>query len=188
MNTTKQAHPAVPQTAPTDGLAVLAEAQWPPPGEADPRLPEVPRWDESFFAPLLMAVAEPCLAGHFGVPPLALERGDRVGLVMVATRGDVVTQAAIDDAAAEPRKVPKHLLFQNVPSTAPGHLAALWGLSGPFVTLLAAGSPLAAARERAARLVTTGDADHVLAVALDPGDHPSRPGTARAQLLAAAGR
>ncbi|MDX6744131.1 beta-ketoacyl synthase N-terminal-like domain-containing protein [Actinocorallia sp. A-T 12471] len=170
----------------TAALTVLAEAHWPPPGDPDPTLPEVPRWDVSFFAPLLMAAAEPCLTGHFGAPPLAA--GDRVGLVMAATRGDTVTQTAIDEAANAPRPVPKHLLFQNVPSTAPGHLAALWGLAGPFVTLLATGCPLAAARERAARLIATGDADHVLAVALDPGDHPSRPGTAQAQLLAASGR
>ncbi|ROO84720.1 beta-ketoacyl synthase-like protein [Actinocorallia herbida] len=195
MNTTTQAHPAGTRAkavpTPSDGeavLTVLAEEHWPPSGEADPRLPDVPRWDVSFFAPLLMAAAEPCLTRHFGAPPLATEVGDRVALVMVSTRGDAVTQGAIDEATAEPRPVPKHLLFQNVPSTAPGHLAALWGLSGPFVTLLAAGAPLAAARERAARLIATGDADHVLAVALDPGDHPSRPGTAQAQLLAASGR
>ncbi|MCD0449755.1 hypothetical protein LO762_11225 [Actinocorallia sp. API 0066] len=187
LRTHTTAHPGA--TAPGRvALTVLARAQWPPEGDPAPRLPEVPRWDVSFLAPLLMAAAEPCLTAAFGPPPLPEADGRRVGLVLAATRGDTVTQAAIDAATAAAERVPKHLLFQNVPSTAPGHLAALWGLTGPFVTLLAVGGPLAAARERAARLIAAGDADRVLAVALDPGDHPSSPGTAQAQLLAASGR
>ncbi|OKH99203.1 hypothetical protein A6A06_26940 [Streptomyces sp. CB02923] len=164
-------------------LIIETRAQWPPPDAPTARLPEVPRFDTSAFAPLLVAVGERCLTDRYGAPPLPLALGPRTALVLAATRGDVVTQAAIDDAVAGQRQVPKPLLFQNVPSTALGHLSAVWGLTGPLVATLAIGDLLAAARTTAARVLATGDADQVLAIAADPGDSPQAPGTAWAHLF-----
>ncbi|MEU4960179.1 hypothetical protein [Streptomyces rimosus] len=164
-------------------LTVETRAQWPPPDDPAARLPEVPRFETSAFAPLLVAVGERCLTDRYGTPPLPPDIGPRTALVLAATRGDMITQTAIDDAVAGRRQVPKPLLFQNVPSTALGHLSAVWGLTGPLVATLAIGDPLAAARGTAARLLATGDADQVLAIAADPGDGPGTPGTAWAHLF-----
>lgn len=164
-------------------LIVQNRAQWPPPDDPSARLPEVPRFETSAFAPLLVAVGERCLADRYGAPPLPPELGPRTALVLAATRGDTVTQTAIDDAVAEERQVPKPLLFQNVPSTALGHLSAVWGLTGPLVSTLAVGGLPAAAHATAARLVAAGDADQALVIAADPGDSPAAPGAAWAYLL-----
>ncbi|MFD7662617.1 hypothetical protein [Streptomyces sp. NPDC059788] len=166
-------------------LIVETRAQWPPPDDPAALLPEVPRFDTSAFAPLLVAVGERCLTERYGTPPLPPALGARTALVLAATRGDVVTQTAIDDAVAGQQPVPKPLLFQNVPSTALGHLSAVWGLSGPLVATLAIGDPSAAARTAAARVIAAGDADQVLAIAADPGDSHRSPGTARAHLFTA---
>ncbi|MFI2240522.1 hypothetical protein [Streptomyces chrestomyceticus] len=177
--------PPVREEPDEDAMELIVEtlAQWPPPDDPTARLPDVPRFDTSAFAPLLVAVGERCLADRYGTPPLPPALGARTALVLAATRGDVVTQTAIDDAVAGQRQVPKPLLFQNVPSTALGHLSAVWGLTGPLVATLAIGDPLAAARTTAARLIATGDADQALAIAADPGDSPRSPGTAWAHLF-----
>ncbi|MDA0565244.1 hypothetical protein LG943_13095 [Streptomonospora sp. S1-112] len=161
-------------------MTVRSEGRWPPPGSPGEPPPPVPRFEASAFAPLLLAAAERCLGAHYGAPPVPPEAGRRTALVLAATRGDVATQAAIDDAVARGRPVARQLLFQNVPSTALGHLGIVWGLTGPLVTTLAIGSPEHAAEATAARILAAGDADHVLAVAVDP----TAPGTATARLLA----
>ncbi|KAA6212643.1 hypothetical protein CP973_25110 [Streptomyces albofaciens JCM 4342] len=175
--------------APEDAMEPTVEtrAQWPPPDDPEARLPEVPRFETSAFAPLLVAVGERCLTDRYGTPPLPPDTGPRTALVLAATRGDLVTQAAIDHAVTERRQVPKPLLFQNVPSTALGHLSVVWGLTGPLVATLAIGDPLAAARATAARLLATGDAGQVLAIAADPADSPEAPGRAWARLYTTGG-
>ncbi|GAA2274500.1 hypothetical protein GCM10010145_51920 [Streptomyces ruber] len=165
------------------GLAVHAEARWPPPDDPGAPLPPVPRFEASAFAPLLVTVADRCLTARYGAPPVPPEAGRRIALVLAAARGDVVTQTAIDDAVAGHRPVPKELLFQNVPSTALGHVAVVWGLTGPLLATLCVGPADRAVFATAGRLVAAGDADLVLAVAADPTGDPADPGTAVARLL-----
>ncbi|WP_217781919.1 beta-ketoacyl-[acyl-carrier-protein] synthase family protein [Streptomonospora nanhaiensis] len=163
-------------------MTVRSEARWPPPGSPSEPLPRLPRFEASTFGPLIVAAAERCLGAHYGAPPVPPEAGRRMALVLAATRGDVATQAAIDDAVARRQPVARELLFQNVPSTALGHLSIVWGLTGPLITTLAIGPPEHAADATAARVLASGDADRVLAVAVDPGG--AAPGTATARLLA----
>ncbi|GAA2099852.1 hypothetical protein GCM10009759_32150 [Kitasatospora saccharophila] len=167
-------------------LRTLAAAHWPP-GEPPPPLPG---FAASIFNPLVAAVAERCLAAHYGEPGApgapsgpgeSGESGEprRTGLLLASAGGDRATALAIDTAAAGHR-MPPLLFFQSNPNAVLGHVAARWQLTGPVVAI----SPLEAAApgelppdalESAALLLADGDADQVLVITAELAERTERP-------------
>ncbi|MFD8594339.1 beta-ketoacyl synthase N-terminal-like domain-containing protein [Kitasatospora sp. NPDC059646] len=147
-------------------LRVLATASRPP-GEPPPPLPGFPA---SEFNPLVAAVAERCLAAHYGEPG----EPRRTGLLLASAGGDRATALAID-TGAERRRMPPLLFFQSNPNAVLGHVAARWGLTGPVVAIspaeaAAPGEVPPDALESAALLLADGDADQVLVIAAEPAE------------------
>ncbi|MFF0387200.1 hypothetical protein ACFYS8_00740 [Kitasatospora sp. NPDC004615] len=148
-------------------LRTLAIASWTD-GEPPPPLPG---FSASTFNPLVAAVAERCLAAHYGEPG----EPRRTGLLLASAGGDRATALAIDTGAAG-RRMPPLLFFQSNPNAVLGHIAARWGLTGPVVAI---SPPVAAAPgevppdalELAALLLADGDAEQVLVIAAEQTEH-----------------
>jgi len=129
-------------------LVVLAEAQWPEPGDDVP--PGVPGFVESAFNPLAAAAAERCLE-RAGV------LSGTTGVVIVTT-GDRVSADAVERLVALGKRVGPLFFFQSVPNSIAGWIAAKWDLRGPVVCVTDGGF------DEAALLIGDGDADQVLIV------------------------
>ncbi|GLW71937.1 hypothetical protein Kpho02_42360 [Kitasatospora phosalacinea] len=155
-------------------LRTLATVRWPD-GEPPPPLPGFPA---STFNPLVAAVAERCLAAHYGEPGPPR----RTGLLLASAGGDRATALAIDTAAAGHR-MPPLLFFQSNPNAVLGYVAARWQLTGPVVAVsppeaAAPGEVPSDALELAALLLADGDADHVLVITAEQAEPAAQAGPA----------
>ncbi|MFJ7913013.1 beta-ketoacyl synthase N-terminal-like domain-containing protein [Kitasatospora sp. NPDC096204] len=150
----------------THGLRILAEARRPAPGRDGPP-PPLPGFAASGFNPLVADTAERCLRAHHGEPPAP----GRTALLLASASGDLDTARAIDRSAEAGQRTGPLLFFQSNPNAVLGHIAARWGLTGPVVAICPAeaepGHVPAEAFELAALLLADGDADLVLAVAVE---------------------
>jgi hypothetical protein len=169
MSHPSMSHPGMtaPAVTVTCGPTVLARAEWPAPAGATP--PPVAGFILSPFNPMVAAVAERCLRGHYGAPPADPARGERTGVVLASVRGDVATADAVAEALRAGRRVPPLLFFQSNPNAVLGHITARWGLAGPVVATSPAGAALADGLAVAELLLADGDATEVLVIAADLG-------------------
>lgn len=119
----------LPETA-----RVLAQARWPGTDASD--LPAVAGFVTSGFSPLVAAVTELCLTGHWGEPPALPACGDATAVVLASATGDLVTTAAIGEAVSAGRRVPPLLFYQSNLNAVAGYVAARWGLRGPVVATM----------------------------------------------------
>jgi hypothetical protein len=137
-------------------LRELSRAGWDSAERGEPA--PIPGFAASSFSPLVAQVAEDCL----------LRRRERVGtrtaVVLVSVHGDLVTAATVADAVDQGRRVPPLMLFQSVPNSVVGHVAARWRLTGPVVCLSPVGDPLADGLVEAGELIADGDADEALVI------------------------
>ncbi len=154
-----------------NGMAELASAWW---NGAEP--PPVAGFVTSAFSPLAAAVAELCLADYFGTPPADHARGERTGIVLVSSTGDLATCTAVATAVQAGRRVPPLLFYQSNHNAVAGYLAARWGLCGPVVCTMpgraaGTGDPLSRAEAEAAicaeLLLADGDAEAALVIAVN---------------------
>jgi hypothetical protein len=164
------------------GSVQFATATWS--GRSSAELPPVAGFITSAFSPLVATLAEECLSDYFGAPPAPPAFGERIGIVLVSSTGDLTTSAAIATAIQAGKRVPPLLFYQSNHNAVAGHVAARWGLFGPVVCTmpgragpggaaadrpLGSSSPLAAALAEAAAsaalLIEGGDADAALVIA-----------------------
>jgi hypothetical protein len=148
-------------------LAVLGTARRPDPLVTTPPRP-LPGFIASSFSPLVADVADRCLRGCFGEPPLPPAVGDRTALVLASVRGDLAIAAEIARTVVAGDRMSPLLFFQSVATAVLGHTAARWGLAGPVVCVSPVGEPEADALDLAAALVGDGDADAVLVLVAEP--------------------
>ncbi|HEX4060228.1 MAG TPA: beta-ketoacyl synthase chain length factor [Streptosporangiaceae bacterium] len=163
------------------GPVVLAQAEWPTaPGDT---LPGVPGFVTSTFSPLVVEVAQRCLHAFFGPAPADPARGERTGVVLASSTGDLATAAAVAQAVGQERRVPPMLFYQSTPNAVVGYLTARWALSGPVVCTVPLGDATADARACADLLIRSGDADAVLVVVADQARAPHQSDHAAALLI-----
>jgi 3-oxoacyl-(acyl-carrier-protein) synthase len=162
-------------------LTVLSQALSPVPGEAEPG--PLPGFVGSSFSPLVAGVADRCLAGYFGAPPVDPARGERFGLVLATVRGDVQVARMIAGTVDAGRRMSPLLLFQSVANGVLGHVAATWRLGGPVVCSSPVGEPAADAMDQAADLIDSGDADLVLVLTAEQATAAGRADHATAALV-----
>jgi hypothetical protein len=160
------------------GLAVLAAAAWPEPG--DEELPKLAGFVHSTFNPLVAATAGRCLQRRAEHPPAAV-----TAIVLVTSLGDVASAAHVAEAVDTGGRVGPLFFFQSVPNAVAGHVASRWRLTGPVVCLDSTDAGLTVAR----LLLADGDADEVLVILLEQAAAPeavtgSSHETAAAVLLA----
>jgi 3-oxoacyl-(acyl-carrier-protein) synthase len=160
------------------GLAVLAESYW----DDAQTVPQVGRFSGSDFAPLVVTVAERCLRQRHGEPPLPPPYDERTALVLASVCADVTTIDTVAAAVTEGQPPPKPCFVTSVPTAGPGHIAAVWSLTGPVQTIIAISGTGRDGTALAARLIAGDEADEVLVVTTDLPDR------AHAVLLAAAPR
>ncbi|MBD0669775.1 hypothetical protein [Streptomyces sp. CBMA156] len=150
----------------THGLRILAEARRPAPGLDGPP-PPLPGFAASGFNPLVADTAERCLRAHHGPPPAP----GRTALLLASASGDLETARAIERSAEPGQRTGPLLFFQSNPNAVLGYVSARWGLTGPVTAISLAeaepGRVPAEAFEFAALLLEDGDADHVLAIAVE---------------------
>jgi hypothetical protein len=168
------------QTAGPDPV-VLAEAEWPT--APDDTLPAVPGFVTSTFSPLVVEVARRCLHGFFGPSPAGPVRGERTGVVLASSTGDLGTAAAVAQAISQERRVPPMLFYQSTPNAVVGYLTARWNLGGPVVCTVPLGDAMADARACADLLIRSGDADAVLVIVADQARAPHESDHAAAVLI-----
>jgi hypothetical protein len=154
------------EAAVTAGLAVLAEARWPDAGAAEPE--PLPGFVYSSFSPLVAATAGRCLSRWYGAPPVPPGEGERVALILASVRGDVAIARAIAQAVDSGGRMSPLLFFQSVANAVLGHIATLWGISGPLVCTSPVTDPEADALALAASVLADGDADTALVVLAEP--------------------
>ncbi|MCW3845043.1 beta-ketoacyl synthase chain length factor [Micromonospora yasonensis] len=142
---------------------MLAEARWPEVGDGPP--PALPGFVHSDFAPVVVAVADRCLARHHGTGPLPA--GNRTAVVLVSAGGDRASAAHVRATVAAGGRVGPLFFFQSVPNSVAGHVAARWGLDGPVVCLSPTRDPRAEGAAEADLLLYDGDADQVLLVLIE---------------------
>jgi 3-oxoacyl-(acyl-carrier-protein) synthase len=163
-------------------LAVLGTARRP-----DPQVPVAPRplpgFVASTFSPLVADVADRCLRGYHGEPPLPATAGDRTALVLASVRGDLAIAAEIARTVDGGHRMSPLLFFQSVATAVLGHIAARWGLAGPVVCVSPVGDPQADALALAAALIEDGDADAALVLVAEPAWTPGELDRASATLL-----
>jgi hypothetical protein len=144
------------------GATVLSGACWP--ADDGGRLPSIPGFVASSFSPLVVAVTDRCLRAHYGDPPAAAARAADTAIVLATVHGDVGTSGGIAQAVDAGRRVPPLLLFQSVPNSVLGHVAAHWGLAGPVVCLSPVADPLGEAWSAAQLLIEDGEASRALLI------------------------
>jgi 3-oxoacyl-(acyl-carrier-protein) synthase len=160
---------------------VLAQAEWPAaPGDT---LPAIPGFVTSTFSPLVVEVAQRCLHAFFGPAPARPARGERTGVVLASSTGDLATSAAVAQAVGQERRVPPMLFYQSTPNAVVGYLTARWNLGGPVVCTVPLGDAMADARTCADLLIRSGDADAVLVVVADQAHAPHQSDHAAALLI-----
>jgi hypothetical protein len=143
------------------GLAVLAAAAWPEPGDGE--LPKLAGFVHSSFNPLVAATAGRCLQ----------RRGERApapvtAIVLATSLGDVASAAHVAEAVDTGGRVGPLFFFQSVPNAVAGHVAARWRLTGPVVCVDSTDAALTVAR----LLLADGDADEVLVILLEQAAVP----------------
>jgi hypothetical protein len=141
-------------------LTVVGTARWPDPNASTP--PPLPGFIASSFSPLVADVADRCLRGCYGEPPLPAPVGERTALVLASVRGDLAIAAEIARTADGGGRMAPLMFFQSVATAVLGHVAARWGLAGPVVCVSPVGDPEADALGLAAALMEDGDADAAL--------------------------
>ena len=154
------------RTPPTE-LAVLGTARRPDPLVSTPPR-QLPGFIASSFSPLVADVADRCLRGYHGEPPLPPSVGDRTALVLASVRGDLAIAAQIARTVAGGQRMSPLLFFQSVATAVLGHIAASWGVAGPVVCVSPVGDPQTDALALAAALIEDGDADAVLVLVAEP--------------------
>ncbi|WP_431932327.1 beta-ketoacyl synthase chain length factor [Micromonospora sp. RP3T] len=165
-------------TAGQSAWAVLAEARWPEDGDGAP--PGVPGFVHSPFHPLVVAVAERCLARRYGAGPLPAD--NRTAVVLVSAGGDTAGAAHVRQTVAAGGRIGPLFFFQSVPNSVAGHVAARWGLDGPVVCLSPTGDPRAEGEAEVNLLCHDGDAAQALLILIEPAPDGA-PGEATAVLL-----
>jgi len=153
------------------GLAELAAARW----DGGPP-PPVAGFVTSAFSPLAAAVADACLTSYFGSPPADSARGERTGIVLVSTTGDLATNAAVAGAVQAGKRVPPLLFYQSNHNAVAGYIAARWGLAGPVVCTMPGTE--AEAEQVTTLLIEDGDADAALVIAINAYPDGATEGTA----------
>ncbi|MDG6105682.1 hypothetical protein [Dactylosporangium aurantiacum] len=143
------------------GLAVLAAADWPEPG--DEELPKLAGFVHSSFNPLVAATAGRCLQRRAESAPPAV-----TAIVLVTALGDVASAAHVAGAVDTGGRVGPLFFFQSVPNAVAGHVAARWQLTGPVVCVDSTDAGLSVAR----LLLADGDAGEVLLVLLEQATVP----------------
>jgi hypothetical protein len=152
-------HTVVDTPSTTDGgLVVLCKATWPTAGDTAPT--PVAGFVVSQFNPLVVQVADRCLAAHYGSPPA----DPRTGVVLASVAGDTATADATSAAVRAGRKPAPLLFFQSNPNAVVGYVTARWDLRGPVVCTSPTGDPLTDAMTVAALLIDDGDATQVLVI------------------------
>ncbi|MFI7252169.1 beta-ketoacyl synthase chain length factor [Micromonospora chalcea] len=155
-----------------------AEARWPEAGDEGPA--GVPGFVHSAFAPLVVAVAERCLARRYGAGPLP--PGNGTAVVLVSAGGDTAGAAHVRAAVDAGDRIGPLFFFQSVPNSVAGHVAARWGLDGPVVCLSPTGDPRADGEAEAGLLLHDGDAAQALLILIELAPDGT-PGEATAVLL-----
>ncbi|HUC56731.1 MAG TPA: beta-ketoacyl synthase N-terminal-like domain-containing protein [Streptosporangiaceae bacterium] len=153
------------------GLVELATARW---DGSEP--PPVAGFVTSAFSPLAAAVAEACLTSYFGPAPAESTRGERTGIVLVSTTGDLATNVAVASAVQAGKRVPPLLFYQSNHNAVAGYIAARWGLAGPVVCTMPGGD--AEAEQVTTLLIEDGDADAALVIAVNTYLDGAKEGTA----------
>lgn len=166
------------ERAPTARSRSEAEARWPEDGDAGPA--GVPGFVHSAFAPLVVAVAERCLARRYGTGPLP--PGNGTAVVLVSAGGDTASAAHVRAAVDAGDRIGPLFFFQSVPNSVAGHVAARWGLDGPVVCLSPAGDARAEGEAEADLLLHDGDAAQALLILIELAPDGT-PGEATAVLL-----
>lgn len=157
---------------PVEPHVTIAQARWPE--DADPERPTpVPGFVGTRLAPLVVRVAERCLARAYPDGRVPADRALRTGLVLTSENGDVDNARATARAVDGRRRASPLLFFQSVPNAALGRVAVDWGLGGPLVSTCPAGDALEEAIDVATGIIRSGDADDMLTIhaerALDDG-------------------
>jgi hypothetical protein len=148
---------ALPARAARARLAVLAAAQWPEPGDAEP--PKLAGFVHSTFNPIIAAVAGRCLTRRAqSAPP-----GGAVALVLVSALGDIDSAVHVAGAVDAGTRVGPLFFFQSVPNAVLGHIAARWALTGPVSCVCDTATGLATSLG----LLADGDAEQVLLIEID---------------------
>lgn len=159
------------------GLRVLAAAAWPE-SAADRCVPPVAGFVVSSFSPLAAEAARRCLLRRTARDAA----GEPVVAVVVSSAlGDLGSAVHVAEAVDGGGRVGPLMFFQAVPNAVAGHVAALWRLTGPVVSVADAGSAL----EVAALLLQDGDADQALLIRVDQPDTTGGRDRAEAVLLRA---
>ncbi|MEU7808278.1 beta-ketoacyl synthase chain length factor [Micromonospora chalcea] len=140
----------------------------------------VPGFVHSAFAPLVVAVAERCLARRYGTGPLP--PGNATAVVLVSAGGDTASAAHVRAAVAAGDRIGPLFFFQSVPNSVAGHVAARWGLDGPVVCLSPTGDARAEGEAEADLLLHDGDAAQALLILIELAPDGT-PGEATAVLL-----
>lgn len=149
---------ALSRTVRAQGLAVLAEARWPEPGDGAP--PPLPGFILSSFNPLVAAVARRCLSRR----PDPAATPTRTAVVLASRCGDVTSAVHVASLVDSGTRVGPLFFFQSVPNAVAGYVAAREGLTGPVVCTSPARDGLADALAEAELLIADGDADEALVV------------------------
>lgn len=123
-------------------------------------LPGVPGFIESAFSPLVYGVACRCLR-HAAVD------GARTAMVLGTVMGDTTT-ADLHSRRLAAGQVHNPLLFmQATANSVLGYLAAEFGVTGPALSISAAGDPVTPLLDTAELLLAEGEWDHVLVIGVE---------------------
>jgi 3-oxoacyl-(acyl-carrier-protein) synthase len=158
------------------GLVAIAVARWPSSADDPPPRP-LAGFVASSFSPLVAEVAERCLRDQYATAPVPAALGERTAVVIASVSGDRQTTVDVAHAVDTGERVSPLLFFQAVPNAVAGHIAARWSLAGPVVcvspTGCAADDPaLRDGLDVAALLISDGDADDALVVAVEQSTDP----------------
>ncbi|WP_228562925.1 hypothetical protein [Catenulispora rubra] len=164
-----------PRQAAAAGLVIHAEAHWPE-SVHDHTPPSLPGFIVSSFSPIAAETAARCLKRRPATESITEgttngtteSTTEAVTAVLITTaRGDRESAAHVARTVADAGLLGPLLFFQSVPNAVAGHIATRWHLTGPVVCL----ADPASALETAALLIEDGDADEVLLVRIEQGDH-----------------
>lgn len=171
-------------------VEVLAEGDWPAPGDSAAPAP-LAGFAVSSFSPMASAAADRCLEQVYGAPGAAqsqelVRRAGRTAIVLASRGGDLETHTATAAAVDAGRPAAPLLFFQSVPNAVVGHIARRWGLAGPVICFspdAATADPLGEALDVTRFLVEGGDADEALLLLVEQVGPDGAPANARALLV-----
>lgn len=98
------------------------------PGAAPVPLPTVPGFAHSRFGPLVVAVANDCLARS----PQGAAGDEATALILASDHGDIETLDGASQRLASDQPLGPLLFFQSAPTAALGHLSRAHGFLGPM--------------------------------------------------------